>query len=238
MFENIKDRLRKGMSARTADGRQLGKITDIDDDVLVMDGAGGKHDYVAEYDQISDINGEDVIINTRELNEGESEDYERPRGLRARAEARREAREGEAQTLPLMEEKLDVAKRERAAGEVRLRKRVITERKQFTVPVTRETVKVERVAATGNREIPEGEAFREQTISIPVTEEEVEIKKRPVVREEVRLKKERTTTEQRVADTVRREEVELEDAQRPRSNEENTEGYGAPPASFDPSKRR
>jgi stress response protein YsnF len=56
-----------------------------------------------------------------------------------------------------------------------------------------------------------GEAsFREQDVSMPIREEEVEIQKRPVVKEEVRLQKERFT-EQRAADAdVRKERVELE----------------------------
>ncbi len=112
--------------------------------------------------------------------------------------------------MPVVEEQLDVVKRERDAGEVRLRKDVITETKHVEVPVTREEIRVERVPAS-DRAVASGEpSFDEKSISVPLREEEIEIRKRPVVKEEVRLHKERVV-EQRAADEeVRRERVEIE----------------------------
>jgi uncharacterized protein (TIGR02271 family) len=88
-------------------------------------------------------------------------------------------------------------------------KDVRTEQKEVSVPVTREEVHVERVPAEGTQ--PPGEAaFRDQTVSVPVHEEEVEIRKRPVVKEEVRVGRTRREEERRADVDVRREEARIE----------------------------
>ncbi len=81
--------------------------------------------------------------------------------------------------VPLAEEELVAEKRTRQAGEVRIRKDVVTERREIPVEVTREEVHVERTPVEGG-EARGGEArFEGGTISVPVHEEEVEIRKRP-----------------------------------------------------------
>jgi uncharacterized protein (TIGR02271 family) len=102
---------------------------------------------------------------------------------------------------------------------------VQTERKQISVPVTREEVHVERVPA-GAREVRPGEAtFQEGEISVPVREEEVEIRKRPVVREEVRVSK-TARQEQRVASgEVRKETADIEEEGSVRRADEEEPDY-------------
>jgi uncharacterized protein (TIGR02271 family) len=56
----------------------------------------------------------------------------------------------------------------------------------------------------------EESAFQEQEIRIPVREEEVEVTKRPVVKEEIRVGKETRTEEQEVSGEVRKERVKVE----------------------------
>ena len=122
-------------------------------------------------------------------------------------------------TIPVREEQLQVDKRGmKEVGNVRIFKTVRTEDQHFTVPIRREEVRIERVAATGaNRsdknsasgEMPVGE-LKEETITIPIREEEVVITKRPVVREQVQV---RTSSEQinrEVRGTVRKEEVRID----------------------------
>jgi uncharacterized protein (TIGR02271 family) len=62
----------------------------------------------------------------------------------------------------------------------------------------------------------EGEATEaqigEDEISIPVTEEEVVVEKRPVAKEEIRIRKDAVQDTEVVEENVRREEVEVEDA--------------------------
>jgi uncharacterized protein (TIGR02271 family) len=113
--------------------------------------------------------------------------------------------------LQLREEELNVSKERVQAGEVRVRKEVVTEQQQVDVPVTREEVVIERhpvaghQTAGGNIAAGAGEEVR-----IPLTEEQVRVNKDTVVREEVTLGKRKVEDVEHVSDTVRREEARIE----------------------------
>jgi uncharacterized protein (TIGR02271 family) len=106
------------------------------------------------------------------------------------------------------EEELRAGTRERQAGALNVRKRVLTDRQSLEVPTRREEVSVERVPV-------EGEAADTQIgddeVSIPVTEEEVVVEKRPVAKEEIRIRKDVVEDTEVVEEDVRREEVDLDD---------------------------
>jgi uncharacterized protein (TIGR02271 family) len=106
------------------------------------------------------------------------------------------------------EEELRVGTRERRAGAIRVRKRVRTNRERIEVPTRREEISVERVPVEG--EATEAE-IGEDEIVVPVTEEEVVVHKRPVLKEEVRIRKDVVEETEVVQEDVRREEVEVED---------------------------
>jgi uncharacterized protein (TIGR02271 family) len=118
-------------------------------------------------------------------------------------------RVSDTERVELREEELRAEKERVQAGEVRLRKEVVSEERTIEVPVTREEVVIERrPAAEGRRasgDIDEGEEIR-----IPLMEEEVRVEKTPVVREEVTLKKREVKGTEQVSDTVRREEARVE----------------------------
>jgi uncharacterized protein (TIGR02271 family) len=109
--------------------------------------------------------------------------------------------------VPVYKEELDVIKREKQAGEVRVHKDVVEEEKEISVPVRRERVRVER------RDVKDRPAmhasFQEETVVVPMRAEEVEVQKRAVVDEEVIIRKDAIEEEQRVTETVRREEVQI-----------------------------
>jgi uncharacterized protein (TIGR02271 family) len=111
--------------------------------------------------------------------------------------------------LQLREEQLDVEKERVQAGEVRLRKEVVTEQRNVEVPVTREEVVIERHAATGD-ELADAAIGEDEEIRIPLMEEEVRVEKTPVVREEVSVRKRQVQDTERVSETVRREEARIE----------------------------
>jgi uncharacterized protein (TIGR02271 family) len=106
------------------------------------------------------------------------------------------------------EEELRVGTRERRAGSIRVRKRVRTDREHIEVPTRHEEVTVERVPVEG--EASEAEIGEDEVV-VPVTEEEVVVQKRPVVKEEVRIRKDVVEETEVVEEDVRREEVEVED---------------------------
>jgi uncharacterized protein (TIGR02271 family) len=106
------------------------------------------------------------------------------------------------------EEELAAGTREREAGELRVKKNVRTERESVEVPTRHEEVSVERVPLSGEAseaEIGEGE------VNVPVTEEEMVVSKRQVVKEEVRIRKDVVEDTQIVEEDVRREEIDVED---------------------------
>jgi len=106
------------------------------------------------------------------------------------------------------EEELRVGTRERQAGSIRVRKRVRTDRERLEVPTRHEEIRVERVPVEG--EATEAEIGEDEVV-VPVTEEEVVVHKRPVVKEEVRIRKDVVEDTEVVEEDVRREEVEVED---------------------------
>jgi uncharacterized protein (TIGR02271 family) len=114
-----------------------------------------------------------------------------------------------------MEEELKVGTREREAGAVRVRKRVRTDHERIVVPRKRVEVTVERVpveeqaiSAEGGTAEPE---IREGEIVVPVIEEEIVVEKRPVIKEEIRIRKEVVEDTEIVEEDVRREEVEVDE---------------------------
>jgi uncharacterized protein (TIGR02271 family) len=125
--------------------------------------------------------------------------------------------EGDRERLELREEELRAEKERVKAGEVRVRKDVVTEEKSIDVPVSHEEVVIERHRASGRPatgDIKEGEEIR-----IPVTEEEVRVKKTPVVKEEITVGKRQVQDTETVRDTVRREEARVEEAGGARARE-------------------
>jgi uncharacterized protein (TIGR02271 family) len=112
-----------------------------------------------------------------------------------------------------VEEELAAGTRQREAGQLKVRKRVRTDREQIEVPTRHEEVSVERVPVKG--EASEAE-IGEAEVVVPVTEEEVIVGKRPVAKEEVRIRKEVVEGTETVEEDVRREEIEVEDETRRR----------------------
>jgi len=115
-----------------------------------------------------------------------------------------------------IEEELKVGTREREAGAVRVRKRVVTDHETIVVPKKRVEVTVEHVPVEGEAiSAEEGtakpEIGEEEEIVVPVVEEEVVVEKRPVVKEEIRIRKEVVEDSEVVEEDVRREEVEVDD---------------------------
>jgi uncharacterized protein (TIGR02271 family) len=106
------------------------------------------------------------------------------------------------------EEELRAGTREREAGALNVRKRVVTERERMEVPTRREEVTVERVPVEG--EATEAE-IGDDEVRIPVTEEEVVVEKRPVAKEELRIRKDVVEDTEVVEEDVRREEIYVED---------------------------
>jgi uncharacterized protein (TIGR02271 family) len=136
-----------------------------------------------------------------------------PRGAEAPAPyAHPEAWRGDTREeeirLPLLSEELVPERHIREAGRVRIHKTVKTEHRAIIVPVRREEVRVERVPA--GAPLPEALDGAAEIFTVPVFEEEIEIRRRPVLREEIRVIKAIRREERELSAEVRREELEVD----------------------------
>jgi uncharacterized protein (TIGR02271 family) len=112
------------------------------------------------------------------------------------------------------EEELRIGTTERETGRARLRKYVVTENVEQTVPVRREEVRVEREPITDANagDAMDGPAISEEEHEVVLREEEVVVDKRAVPKERVRLDKDTVTEQREVSEGVRKEQVEVLDA--------------------------
>lgn len=116
----------------------------------------------------------------------------------------------EQRTLRLRAEQLNVTKERVQAGDVELHKEVVAEQQTINVPVTHEEVVIEHRAVTDHR-IDNTPIGQDEVIRIPVSEEQVEVTKNTVVTDEVSVGKRAVQEMQQVTDTVRHEEVRVEE---------------------------
>jgi uncharacterized protein (TIGR02271 family) len=110
------------------------------------------------------------------------------------------------------EEELRVGTAERERGRARLRKYVVTEEVQQTVPVQREEVRIEREPITGENvdQAVSGPEISEEEHEVVLHEEEPVVEKRTVPKERVRLDKETVIDEKTVAEELRKERIDAD----------------------------
>ncbi|MGZ3601439.1 MAG: YsnF/AvaK domain-containing protein [Ktedonobacterales bacterium] len=118
-------------------------------------------------------------------------------------------REGDVR-VPVREEELNVGKQQAEMGRAHIHKDVVEEQQTVNVPTTYEELHVERVPVRGGASDVGPDAFTDRDIDIPLRGEEVVATKEARVAEEVRLRKQHVTENQRVGDTVRKERVRIE----------------------------
>jgi uncharacterized protein (TIGR02271 family) len=111
------------------------------------------------------------------------------------------------------EERLVAGTRTEEAGRARLRKYVVTEQEQVTVPVSREEVRLEREPITdANRGAAlDGPAISEEEHEITLHAERPVVDTEAVPVERVKLGKETVTDSERVQGEVRKEQIEFDD---------------------------
>jgi uncharacterized protein (TIGR02271 family) len=110
-------------------------------------------------------------------------------------------------TIQLAEESLAVGKRAVSGGTTRVRRYVVETPVEEQVTLQDERVVIDRRPVTGGQPVAE---FTDKTIEMTETHEEPVVSKTARVTEEVSLHKEATDRVETVRDTVRRDEVEVE----------------------------
>jgi uncharacterized protein (TIGR02271 family) len=110
--------------------------------------------------------------------------------------------------IPLREEELVADKQRQQIGNVHARREVTEEQETIQAPVTHEEVYVERRPGSN---LPVGDdAFTDKDIDVPVMGEQLNVSKESRVAEDVHLRKNRVTEQQRASDTVRRERLNID----------------------------
>ena len=117
----------------------------------------------------------------------------------------------QSRRLQLREERLLIDKQRVSSGEARVSKEVISEQQSIDVPVFHEVLFIQRRpiadgGTTSTTPIGEGEEIR-----VPLSEERVDVSKRTVVTEEVEVGTRKVEGTEHVSDTVRREELRVDD---------------------------
>ena len=110
------------------------------------------------------------------------------------------------------EEELAVGTRTQERGRARLRKYVVTEQVETTVPVQREEVRIEREPITDANvdDATDGPDISEEEHEVVLNEEQVVVEKQVVPKERVRMSKDTVTEDRQVSEEVRKEQIEAE----------------------------
>ncbi|WP_330898823.1 YsnF/AvaK domain-containing protein [Priestia megaterium] len=112
--------------------------------------------------------------------------------------------------IELKEEQLHVDKERVQTGEVQVDKEVLHKEETVNIPVEHDEVYVERRPVSdkrANTQIIEDE----ESVRIPLEEEKVTVSKEPVVTEEVVVGKRRKEENEKVSETLRKEEVNIKE---------------------------
>ncbi len=120
---------------------------------------------------------------------------------------------GRDEVSPVVEEELNVGKREASRGRVRIQSRVVERPVEEQVNLREERVHVERRPVSGTAQAGSlgSDAFQERTIEVEERGQEAVVSKEARVTEELVIRKDVEERTETVSDTVRRTEVEVDD---------------------------
>lgn len=221
----------EGMNVRGGDGSKLGSVEAVYYDnatnrpewVSVRSGLFGTHVSIMPL-RSADCDGRELRVPYdkgtlksaphhdpgRELTPRDEEDLFRYYGVAGKSTPGDGRGTGDAMTRS--EERLRVGTETHETGRARLRKRVVTERKQVDVPVSHEEVRVEREPITdeNRRAAMEGPPISEDEHEVTLHEQRATVRTETTPVERVRLEKDTVHDTERVGGEVRREEIEFD----------------------------
>jgi len=189
---DLKGKLRKGLRIFGTDNREYGKVDRYDDQYAYV---GERKIPVSAFER---MDNDRLYVGTQGRKYFETNDSM--------------AAEGQVR-VPVVEERLNVEKRQGEMGSVDVRKRVETEQVNIPVELRHEEVTVnerdvrDRPVAAADLD----NAFQEGTIRVPVRGEEAVVQKEAFVTGEVVIDREMKSERQTVSDTVRKEHVDVDE---------------------------
>jgi len=110
-------------------------------------------------------------------------------------------------TFEIKEEQLDIAKKWIQTGDVKIHKEIFSEEKNFTIPIKREELVIEKKSiAQDNSSDKDSET---QIIRIPLTEEQVEFSKHKVTLEDISIYKQQIKDIEHIEETLKKEKPKV-----------------------------
>jgi uncharacterized protein (TIGR02271 family) len=111
--------------------------------------------------------------------------------------------------IPVIAEELDIAKRKRPTGSVRVEKQAVEHDETVSMPLTSERAEVKRVMIDRPVDGPLPVRREGDTIIMPVVEEVAVVEKRMILKEEIHITRRRTTEQHDETVTLRREQADV-----------------------------
>jgi len=196
--------------ARGINDEDLGEVQEVGDTyVLVQKGLINKEKFYVPQNEVESYDGNILRFKLSE-EEIKSKYLGDSPPLTRNTERDDGEEESESTRVSLVEERLNISKRDVTYKEATLVKEPVTETKTVEVPITHEELIVERRTAskstTSTSDLKPPVTSKEE-IKIPLKKEEVEVKKEPYVKEEVVLKKRRVTETKTITEEVKSERL-------------------------------
>jgi uncharacterized protein (TIGR02271 family) len=197
--------------ARGINNEVLGEVQEVGDTyVLVQKGFINKEKFYVPQNEVESYDGNILRFKLSEEEIKSKYSGDSPPSLTPNTEKHHEEEDSESTRVPLMEERLNISKRDVTYKEATLTKEPVTETKTVEVPLTHEELVVERRPAsestTSASDLKPPVTSKEE-IKIPLKKEEVEVLKQPYVKEEVVLKKRRVTETKTITEEVKSERL-------------------------------
>lgn len=203
--------------ARGKNDEDLGEVQEVGDTyILVQKGLINKEKFYIPQNEVESYDGD--ILRFRLSEEDIKSKYLRDsppllssaHSTNGIEENQAKQEESESSHIPLIEEKLNISKREVTYKEATLIKEPVTETKTVEVPVTHEELIVERrppTEATTSQDELKSPVTTKEEIKIPLKKEEIEVKKEPYVKEEIVIKKRRVAETKTITEEVKSEKL-------------------------------
>ena len=202
--------------ARGKNDEDLGEVQEVGDTyVLVQKGIINKDKFYIPQSEVESYDG-DVLrfklseddIRSKYLGDMPPPMSSVEENIKNGEDKDKQEEESESNRVPLVEEKLNISKKEVTYKEATLVKEPLTETKTVEVPVMHEELIIERrppIEATNSQHELKPPVTTREEIKIPLKKEEVEVKKEPYVKEEVVIKKKRVEEKKTITEDVKSE---------------------------------
>ena len=201
--------------ARGKNDEDLGEVQEVGDTyILVQKGLINKEKFYIPQNEVESYNG-DILRFRLSEDDIKSKYLQDSPPLPSSAhstngieENQAKQEESESSHVPLIEENLNISKREVTYKEATLIKEPVTETKTVEVPVTHEELIVERrppTEATTSQDELKSPVTTKEEIKIPLKKEEIEVRKEPYVKEEIVIKKRRVAETKTITEEVKSE---------------------------------